>query len=128
MIRQLAPLVTKSSKLLHPTAFRQHLSENQLGYEFISSSVLDTAWIDQVTLNGNTGFLLLAEGLFMWLPPQEAKGLLKEFGGKFYRSQLVLDMVPERYTKGIWRELFRMHSRMEWGLDVAWDFGIQNPG
>jgi hypothetical protein len=36
-------------------------------------------------------------------------------------------MVPERYTKGLWKELIRFHSRLDWGLDVAWDFGIKDP-
>ena len=63
----------------------------------------------------------------MWLPPQDAASVLKEIGERFCRSQLVLDIVPERYTKGIWKKLFRLHARMEWGLDVSWDFGIKKP-
>jgi O-methyltransferase involved in polyketide biosynthesis len=106
---------------------KKEILKDHLTYEVIGSSVLDTAWIDKVTLNGNTGFLLLAEGLFMWLPPPDAKRLFKEIGEKFYRSQLVLDMVPVRYTKGIWKSLFRLHARIEWGLDVAWLFGIKHP-
>jgi O-methyltransferase involved in polyketide biosynthesis len=106
---------------------KKEIFKDHLGYEVIGTSVLDTSWIDKVTINGNTGFLLLAEGLFMWLHPQEAVNLLKEIGERFYRSQLVLDMVPERYTKGIWKKLVRLHSRIDWGLDVSWDFGIKDP-
>jgi hypothetical protein len=43
------------------------------------------------------------------------------------RSQLVLDMVPEFLTKGLWKKLIRLHSRIDMGLDVAWDFGIKKP-
>ena len=93
----------------------------------IGSSVLDTSWIDKVTMNGNTGFLLLAEGLFPWIPQQDVARLLKEIEERFYRSQLVLDTVPEKYTKGIWKKLVRLHSRIDWGLDVFWVFGIKNP-
>jgi O-methyltransferase involved in polyketide biosynthesis len=106
---------------------KKEILKDHLGYEVIGTSVLDTSWIDKVTINGNTGFLLLAEGLFMWLHPQEAANLFKEIGERFYRSQLVLDMVPERYTKGIWKKLVRLHSRIDWGLDVSWDFGIKDP-
>ena len=106
---------------------KKEILKDRLSYEVIGGSVLDTSWIDKVTINGNTGFLLLAEGLFMWLPPQDATRLLKEIGERFYRSQLVLEMVPEKYTKGIWKKLFRLHSRIEWGLDVSWVFGIKNP-
>jgi O-methyltransferase involved in polyketide biosynthesis len=106
---------------------KKEILKDHLGYELIGGSVLDTSWIDQVTINGNTDFILLAEGLFMWIPQQDATRLLKEFGESFYRSQLVLDMVPERYTKGIWKTLFRLHARIEWGLDVSWIFGIKDP-
>jgi methyltransferase (TIGR00027 family) len=106
---------------------KEEILKDHLGYEVIGSSVLDTSWIDKVTINGNTGFLLIAEGLFPWLPQQEATRLLKEIGERFYRSQLVLDMVPEKYTKGIWKKLIRLHSRIDWGLDVSWVFGIKDP-
>jgi O-methyltransferase involved in polyketide biosynthesis len=108
-------------------ALKRELLRDHLGYEVIGSSVLDTSWIDKVTINGNTDFLLLAEGLFMWLPQQDATRVLKEIGERFYRSQLILEMVPERYTKGIWKSLIRLHSRIDWGLDVSWTFGIKNP-
>jgi O-methyltransferase involved in polyketide biosynthesis len=106
---------------------KKEILKDHLGYEVIGSSVSDTSWIDKVTINGNTGFLLLAEGLFPWLPEQDAARLLKEIGERFYRSQLVLDTVPEKYTKGIWKTLIRLHSRIDWGLDVSWVFGIKNP-
>jgi O-methyltransferase involved in polyketide biosynthesis len=106
---------------------KKEILKGDLGYEMLGSSVLDTSWIDTVTKNGNTDFLLLAEGLFMWLPPQEAARLFKEIGERFTRSQLFLDTVQAKYTRGIWPKLFRLHSRLDWGLDVAWTFGIQEP-
>ncbi len=107
---------------------KKEILKDRLGYEMIGSSVLDTSWIDKVTLNGNTGFLLLAEGLFMWFSPHEGARLLKEIGERFYRSQLVLDMVPERYTKGIWKFFLHLETKITWGLDgVSWLFGIKNP-
>lgn len=106
---------------------KKEMLKDQLAYQMISASVLDPCWIDQVTMNGNTDFLLVAEGLFMWLPQPEAIRLYREMGKRFYRSQLVLDMVPEKYTKGIWQKLFRLHARIDWGLDVSWVFGIKDP-
>jgi O-methyltransferase involved in polyketide biosynthesis len=106
---------------------KKEILKDQLGYEMIGKSVLDTTWIDQVTKKGNTDFLLIAEGLFMWLPPQEAIRLFKEIGERFTRSELVADMVPEKYTKGLWKKFIRLHSRMDFGLDVAWEFGIKDP-
>ena len=42
--------------------------QKKLDYELIGCSVLDPAWIDQVTAIGNRNILLAAEGLFMYLP------------------------------------------------------------
>jgi O-methyltransferase involved in polyketide biosynthesis len=106
---------------------KKEILKDHLGYEVIGGSVLDTSWIDKVTINGNTGFLLLAEGLFPWIPQQDATRLFKEIGERFYRSQFVLDMVPEKYTKGIWKKLIRLHSKIDFGLDVSWVFGIKDP-
>lgn len=106
---------------------KKEILKDYLSYELIGCSVLDTSWIDKVTSRGNTGFLLLAEGLFMWLPNQNWTRLLQEIAVRFTHSQFVLEMVPEKYTKGIWKSLLRLHSRIEWGLDVAWVSGIKNP-
>jgi O-methyltransferase involved in polyketide biosynthesis len=105
---------------------KKEILKDHLRYEMLAGSVLDTAWIDQVTAHGNTDFLLLAEGLWMWFPQAEAVRLFKEIGEKFERSQLVLDVVHERYTQGIWKQLVRLHSKIDWGLDVAWVSGIKN--
>jgi O-methyltransferase involved in polyketide biosynthesis len=108
-------------------ALKKEVLQDNPGYEMIGRSVLDTSWIDEVTKNGKADFLLIAEGLIMWFPPAEAARLFKEIGERFVRSQLVLDTVPARYTKGLWRQFIRLHSKMDWGLDVAWDFGIKDP-
>jgi O-methyltransferase involved in polyketide biosynthesis len=57
---------------------KKEILKDHLSYELIGCSVLDTAWIDQVTSSGNTGFLLLAEGLFMWLLKLDATRVLQE--------------------------------------------------
>ena len=106
---------------------KKEILKDHLQYEMIGSSVLEPSWFDQVTMNGNTDFLLIAEGLFHWIPPIDAARLFQEIGERFYRSQLVLDVVHERYTQGIWKKLIRLHFRIDAGLDVAWVFGIKKP-
>jgi methyltransferase (TIGR00027 family) len=105
---------------------KRELLKDHLSYELIGCSVLDTSWIDQVTSKGNSNFLLLAEGLLYYLPKQEATGLLQVIARSFNRSQLVLDMAPEKYTKGLWKKLIYLESRV-WGIDVSFVFGINRP-
>jgi O-methyltransferase involved in polyketide biosynthesis len=106
---------------------KQELLKDHLDYELMGCSVLDTSWMDGITSNGNTGFLLLADGLFMWLLEKDATRLLQEIALRFDHSQLIIEMVPEKYTKGLWQRFLRFHSKLEWGLDVAWVFGIKKP-
>jgi O-methyltransferase involved in polyketide biosynthesis len=105
---------------------KKEILKDHLDYELIGCSVLDTSWIDKVTSNGNSGFLLLAEGLFYYLPRQDVIGNLQVMAQRFYRSQLVLDMAPEKFTKGLWKRLMQLEARV-WGLDVSFVFGMNNP-
>ena len=105
---------------------KKEILKDHLGYELIGCSVLDTSWIDKVTSNGNSGFLLLAEGLFYYLPRQDVIGILQAMARRFDRSQLVLDMAPEKFTKGLWKRLIQLEARV-WGLDVSFVFGMNDP-
>ena len=107
-------------------ALKREILKDQLGYELIGCSVLDASWIDEVTTNGNSNFLLLAEGLFMFLPKQDVKVLLQLFARKFMHSQLVVEMAHEKYTRGFWKMAFGLQARV-WGLDVSFAFGIKDP-
>ena len=90
--------------------------QGQLSYELIPCSVLDTAWIDRVTSQGNRNFLLAAEGLLMYLPQAEVAKLFKTFSERFYRSQIVLEVVTEKYTHGTWKKIVIFKTNASWVL------------
>jgi O-methyltransferase involved in polyketide biosynthesis len=109
-------------------ALKREILGDQLGYELIGCSVLDASWIDQVTANGNSRFLLLAEGLFPYLAEPDAAQLFQRLTKRFACSQLVFDIIPEKYLKGIWKILLHLETKLTWGgLDVPWVFGINHP-
>jgi O-methyltransferase involved in polyketide biosynthesis len=105
---------------------KKEILKDHLGYELIGCSLLDTSWIDKVTSNGNSAFLLLVEGLFYYLPRQDVTGILQAMARRFDRSQLVLDMAPEKFTKGLWKRLMQLEG-YAWGLDVSFVFGMNDP-
>lgn len=106
---------------------KREILKDQLGYELMGCSVLDASWIDQVTANGNSRFLLLAEGLLMFLPKSDVTQLFQRLAQRFARSQFVFDMVLEKYLKGLWKMLLRLETKINWGLDASWVFGIKYP-
>jgi methyltransferase (TIGR00027 family) len=105
---------------------KKEILKDHLGYELIACSVLDTSWIDGVTSNGNRNFLLLAEGLFYYLPRPDVTGILQAMARRFDRSQLVMDTAPERYSKGVWKWLIQLEG-YAWGLDVSFASGMKDP-
>jgi O-methyltransferase involved in polyketide biosynthesis len=108
-------------------ALKREIFKDQLVYELIGCSVLDPSWIDHVTANGNSGFLLLAEGLFPYLPGPDAIQLFQRLAQRFTRSQLVVDIIPVKYMHGLWKMAIRLETKITWGLDVSWVFGIRDP-
>jgi len=107
-------------------ALKQEILKDHLAYDLIGRSVLDPSWIDEVTTDGNSNFLLLAEGLFMFLPEHEVRNLAQLMTQKFVHSQLVAEMAYEKWTRGLWGMALALQARV-WGLDVAFSFGIKNP-
>lgn len=107
---------------------KKELLGERLTYEMIGCSVLDPAWIDSVTAKGNSHFLLLAEGLFMYLHKADVIGLLKTISERFTRSQITLEVVTEAYTRGMWKKIVEGKMKRQLGLDAgsAFNFGIRN--
>jgi len=107
---------------------KKEILKGHLSYELMACSVLDPSWIDRVTSQGNRNFLLIAEGLLMYLPKVEVVNLFKTFSERFYHSQMVLEVVTEKYTRGIWKKIIIMKMKQELGFDSgsSYNFGVKN--
>jgi methyltransferase (TIGR00027 family) len=106
---------------------KKDILKEYLGYELIGCSVLDSSWIDRVTSKGNRNFLLIAEGLFMYLPKADVMNLFKTFSDRFYHSQIVLEVATQKYTRGIWKKIVVMKIRRNLGFDAgcSYSFGVR---
>jgi len=91
----------------------------------ISSSVLDFSWIDEVTKDGNSNFIIVMEGLLMYLQEEDVKELLGEISRRFTNSQLVADALDKKLTKGILREIGNWSSKLLFGFELGWNFGFE---
>ncbi|HEX3045472.1 MAG TPA: class I SAM-dependent methyltransferase [Bacillota bacterium] len=109
-------------------AIKKELLKDKLKFELIDRSVLDTSWIDQVTQKGNRNILLIAEGLLMYLEKDDVIHLLKTFAARFDDSQIALEVVTEKYTKGFWKKIIILKMKKELGLEAgsSYNFGIKN--
>ncbi len=50
-------------------------------------------------------------------------GALLDFRKRIDRSQLVLGVVPEKFTKGIGKKLITQKARYTWGLETTYVYG-----
>lgn len=107
-------------------ALKREILQNRITYELIGRSVLDTSWIDEVTENGSSNFLLLAEALFYYLPKPDVTRVLQVISQRFDHTQLVLEMAPEKYTRGLWKRLIELESKA-WDIDVSIVSGVNHP-
>ncbi len=107
---------------------KKDILKEHLKYEIIGCSVLDSSWIDRISSKGNRNFLLVAEGLFMYLPKADVISLFKTLADRFYHSQIVLEVVTEKYTRGIWKKIVEMKIKRNLGFDAgsSYNFGVKN--
>jgi O-methyltransferase involved in polyketide biosynthesis len=96
-------------------------------YKLLGSSVLAYEWLDAILAHDNP-VVILAEGLFMYLPKQDVKALLLEMGRRVRSGQLVVEMVNEKYTRGINQRLVAFKFKYELGFDepLAYHCGIKD--
>jgi len=100
---------------------------NDQPYEMIGASVLDDEWIERISSIRNDKMLFLAEGLLMYLKPEEVKGLLGKISETFSNSELVAEVMTEKYTKGIWRKIVERKLKRVAGTSAgsSYNFGVR---
>jgi O-methyltransferase involved in polyketide biosynthesis len=62
-----------------------------------AQSALDYSWMDSVDPSG--GVLITAEGLLMYLQPEQALGLIAECAKRFPGGQMLFDLPPAWFSK-----------------------------
>jgi methyltransferase (TIGR00027 family) len=107
---------------------KKEILKQYLSYELISCSVLDPTWIDMVTSKENRKFILIAEGLFMYLPKQDVINLLKAVSQRFYQSKVIFEVVTEKYTSGMWKKIVEIKMKKALGFDAgsSYNFGVRD--
>ncbi len=108
-------------------ALKKKILGNHLAYELIPCSVLNPNWIDDVTVPGNHNFLLIAEGLFMYLSQGDMINLFKALSQNFMDTQIVFEAVSDQYTKGLWKKIVILKMKRELGFDPgsSYNFGVK---
>ena len=94
-------------------------------YQMIGQSVLDFEWMDQIAaLNRPT--LILAEGVFMYLPKEKVRELVLELQKQFPESELVCELTNRAWVDGFTGKLaaIKMKQRFNMREDADFKFGV----
>lgn len=105
---------------------------------FIASSVLDFDWLDELPDEPGRRFLFLAEGLFMYLPPDGVRQVVTKLAERYPGSELVAEvannrvvgMMHSRFGRGKLKRQFGLSADVvfTWGLDDSRDMEKWAPG
>ncbi len=88
-----------------------------------AGSALDDAWMDE--LDPDRGVLLTAQGLLMYLAPEEVRALLDRAAARFPAAAFVFDTAPRWFAELARRGLLRVPQTgyvapaMPWGMDLV---------
>jgi O-methyltransferase involved in polyketide biosynthesis len=63
----------------------------------LAQSALDTSWMDRV--DSTHGAFITAEGLLMYLDPDDAIGLIRECAARFPGGQMMFDSIPRWFSR-----------------------------
>lgn len=102
-------------------ALKRRLVEKNSRYHLIGTSVLDHQWLEQLAQEQTGQYLFLAEGLFMYLPPEGVHNLILALQARFPGSELLCDVVP----------LWAVSPAAQWigwlkGWSAQYQFGVRH--
>ena len=97
-------------------------------YRMIGCSVLEDGWVEEIESTQTETVLFLAEGLFMYLPKPNVVGIFNKLSETFSRSQIVFEVVNEKYAKGMWKKSVESKMRRSAGTTAgsSYEFGLRD--
>lgn len=105
----LADAIRLRERFLKPTERFRH----------IATGALDLAWIDQV--DPSRGVFIVAQGLLMYLHPDEVRQLFRAIADRFPGAEMVFDTVPRGFSSltmlGLRKTLHYRLPPMPWGIN-----------
>lgn len=101
---------------------KKELLGYELNYTIIGDSVLESSWMEQVAARQTDHILFLAEGLFMYLPEEQVIGVFKDLAKRFSRSEIVVEVVNKKYTKGFRKKMMESKMKRRGGSEAGSSF------
>ena len=75
----------------------------------LAQSALDRSWMDRV--DDSHGVFITAEGLLMYLEPDDALGLIRDCAARFPGGQMILDSIPPWFSRRTLKGKLKLSDR-----------------
>ena len=110
-------------------ALKRQLIAEHPRHVLLPASVFDLAWMDALDRYDDRRFLFLAEGLLMYLPPDQVKRLVIALADRFPGSELVAEVFDARWLRPPWDKLTRrkLQRQLNFDQDAMFQFGLNSP-
>lgn len=95
--------------------FRSRFFSESERVRFISKSVLDTAWTEQINISENSTVIIIAEGLLMYFTEEHVSQILTRLSRQFPGAHMFFDVVHSYFINK------KISSTFLWGIDQAKD-------
>jgi O-methyltransferase involved in polyketide biosynthesis len=96
-------------------------------YHMLGQSVLDFTWMEPIAqLTRPT--LVLAEGIFMYLPEKAVRELVLELQQRFPDCELVCELTNRTWVEGMWGKIAasKMKRRFDMTEEARFEFGVSS--
>ncbi len=110
---------------------RKHFYKETDRYHMISSSVTEYEWFNKIP-TGKKEYIIIAEGLFMYLKEENIKTLISNLKKKVGHYTIIFDVYSVFTAKNIRNHpsTKKTGAKVHWGIDnteelIKWDLGIQ---
>jgi O-methyltransferase involved in polyketide biosynthesis len=109
---------------------RKLLGDEGVRHHFLACSVLDSAWLDTVSVHRPRPFLFLAEGVFMYFEEVQVKSLVLILRERFPGAELVFDAFSPFFVWANNRRVDRTNigARCHWALKRSQDLESWSEG
>ena len=97
--------------------FKKRFYQENKRYHMLPSSVFDYKWMDAVSAYGKRPVMFLAEGVFMYLEADKVKALVLELQTRFPGSELVCEVVNQRWLSPMMRTM--LHAKLRQGSKIG---------
>lgn len=96
------------------TTLRQQLDSETENHRFLSQSVMDFSWMDQLSVSNPEDLLVMAEGLLMYFEVDQVQTFIDQLKQRFPGATLLFDVIGSSPKSKGAKQLAQLSAPLKW--------------